>query len=46
LLNDTVFANTLGDNARKFINSKCNWENTALLTEAVYEKVLSGNHKN
>jgi glycosyltransferase involved in cell wall biosynthesis len=46
LLNDTVFANTLGDNARKFINSKCNWENTALLTETVYEKVLSGNHKN
>jgi glycosyltransferase involved in cell wall biosynthesis len=41
LLNNAAYANNLGNNAREFIISNYSWKNTAVLTEAVYEQVLS-----
>lgn len=43
LLDDENMAKALGENAREYITSHFSWENTAEITETVYEEVLSKN---
>jgi len=45
LLKDTALAKNFGVNARKYIFSRYSWKNTAEMTEAVYEQVLTAKSK-